>query len=281
VAKTPVLEFQHLIALSDAVVHASINDGPPFVVRPGTNKDRSTPPETLLWRYLPKCYFFDLLETRSQFFTRLTFHHAVDPFEGALPYAISALQESIVRERGGDVAEFVQMRETFVKKFLRVVLVNSWHERPYENRSMWDRYGGGKEAVALVTTFQRLCDSVPARVDVGHVDYVDVGNDEIGALTSNPSQRAFQKVRELDDEREVRGVIFDSPVNAPKPDEEIAIEPGTEIGYRVPVDIDRLVQRVVVSPSTPHILDEVRSRVRNANLNVEVAPSTLSRRPTY
>jgi hypothetical protein len=281
VAKTPISEFQNLMALSNVVVHASFGEEPSFVLRPGSEKDRSTPPETLVWRYMPKAFLFDLLATRSLFFTRLTFHHAVDPFEGSLPYAISALQESIVLAKGGDVDEFLQAREAFVKKFLRVVLVNSWHERPYESRSMWDRYGKGNEAVAVTAAFQRLRESVPERVDVGHVDYIDVGRDDIINQSSNPSHRAFQKVREFEDEREVRAVIFDWPESGPKPGEEIAIEPGTEIGYHVPVDIARLIQRVVVSPETPHITDEVRSRVLASGLNVEVTPSSLSRKPTY
>ena len=226
-------------------------------------------------------YFFDLLETRSLFFTRLTFHQADDPFEGSLPYAVSAFHESIVRQKGGDVDEFLKAREQFVKKFLRVVLVNCWHERQYESGPMWDRYGRGKEAVAVVTTFQCLRESVPERVDVGHVDYIDIGIDEIVNHSSNPSHRAFQKVRELEDEREVRGVFFDWPETGPEPSEEIAIKPGTEIGYRIPVDVVRLIQRVVVSPKSPHAIDEVRSRVLTAGLNIEVAPSSLSRKPTF
>ncbi|HEY0380763.1 MAG TPA: hypothetical protein VGC72_00950, partial [Candidatus Elarobacter sp.] len=93
------------MAVTDAVLHVRVGDGPDFVVRPGADKDRATAPETMLWRYMPTEYFYDLLSRKALFFTRLTHHHAVDPFEGALPYAASKIHESIVEARGGNVAE--------------------------------------------------------------------------------------------------------------------------------------------------------------------------------
>ena len=172
-----------------------------------------------------------------------------------MQYGVSKLHEQFLREKGGNVEEFLQAREQFVKKFLRVVLVNCWHERPYESRPMWDRYGRGSDAVAIVTTFESLKRSFQRQVDLGHVDYVDAASEEIGNYFSNPSHRAFQKRREFEDEREVRGVIFDFPEGAVKAGEEIPISPGTEIGYHVPVDLSVLVKCVVISPDRPAILE--------------------------
>jgi hypothetical protein len=146
---------------------------------------------------------------------------------------------------------------------------------------MWDRYGKGGETVAVVSTFGRLRDSLPDAVDVGHVDYVDIGSDTIVSNLTNPSHRAFQKVRELDDEREVRGVICDWPRHGFGSDGEIPIGVGTEIGYCVPVNLERLVTKIVISPDSPRIIEEVRGRVGAAALTVDVIASNLSRKPTY
>ena len=280
-ANVPISEFQNLMAVGNIVAWAQFDGGPPFRLRPGSERDRVTPDETLLWRYMPVRYFYDLLEQRALFFTRLMFYHRTDAFEGALQYGVSKLHEQVVREKGGDAQEFLQARERFVKKFLNVVLVNCWHERAYESRPMWDRYGEKSGAVAIVTTFERLKRSLPSQVDVGHVDYLDPASDEIINHSADPSHRAFQKRREFEDEREVRGVIFDWPEHGPKPDEEIPIEPGTEIGYHVSVDLDCLLQRVVISPDSRQIQLDVEHRTRAAGFNVPVVPSDISLRPTY
>ncbi|MGZ4852951.1 MAG: hypothetical protein ACXV3D_07165 [Halobacteriota archaeon] len=135
--------------------------------------------------------------------------------------------------------------------------------------------------VAIVTTFDCLKRSFQRQVDVGHVDYVDAASEEIRNYSANPSHRAFQKRREFEDEREVRGVIFDYPERGPKPDEEIPIVPGTEVGYHVPVDLSLLLKQVVISPYSPAILQKVVDGIRNAGLDVPVTPSTLTLRPTY
>lgn len=277
----PLSEFYNLMAVGNVVAWASVDGGPPFRLRPGSEKDRATPGTAMLWRYMPKDRFFDLLDRRALFFTRLTRYHDSDPFEGALQYGVAKIHEQIVREKGGDVQEFLRERERFVKKFLKVVLVNCWHEREYESRPMWDRYGRGGEAVAVVTTFDALKQSVPEHVDVGHMDYIDAGSDEIRNHSANPSHRAFQKRREFEDEREVRCVIFDYPEHGPKPDEEIPIAAGTDTGYHVPVDLSRLVAGAVVSPDSPQIIGEVRQKLVESGIEVEIVPSTLLTPPTY
>jgi hypothetical protein len=189
---------------------------------------------------------------------------------------LAQIHESIVTSKGGDVELFLRERERFVKKFLRVVLVNCWHERAFESRSMWDRYGRGNESVAVVTTFESLRKAMPGRADVGHVDYIDFGGEE-AAFSSNPSLRAFQKLRELEDEREVRAVLFDYP----EPGSEIEIEPGTDVGYHVPVDLELLVHRVVISPDTTDIIDEIRTEVARRGLSADVVSSAIARKPVY
>lgn len=274
-AKAPISDFYNLLTMSNAVLWGSINNGPAFRIRPGHDKDLATSPETLLWRYMPKKYFLDMLATKSLFFTRLTHHHSSDPFEGSISYAASQMLESVVVSKGGDVQEFRATREAVVKKFLRVVLINCWHERMHENRQMWDRYGKSGVAVAVVTSFGALRESLAGNVDVGHVDYIDIATQQPIAFSSNPSFQAFFKRQEYEDEREVRAMIFDWPLDPPKFEEQIPISPGTEIGYRIPVQLETLIQRVVISPDSPSILTEIRAATSAASLNVAVESSSL------
>lgn len=279
--KRPLSDFYNLMSMSNAVVWGSWNGGPAFRIRPGSDKDRATAPDTPLWHYMPLPYFLDLLATKSLFFTRLTHHHESDEFEGALPLAAAQMLENIVADRGGDVEEFRQARHTVVKKFLRVVLVNCWMEHARESRQMWDRYGKFKEAVAVLATFGSLRDSLPQNVDVGHVEYVDYAQEQFLGFSVNPSFQAFYKRREYEDEREVRAMIFDWPPISPKFDEPIPIEAGTAIGYHFPVDLSVLLRGVVVSPDTPSIIDQVRGAVATAGLHIDVEPSTLNRPPMF
>jgi hypothetical protein len=97
----------------------------------------------------------------------------------------------------------------------------------------------------------------------------------------NPSFQAFYKRPEYEDEREVRAMIFDWPATPPKFDEQIPIEPGTEIGYGIPVNLGTLLRGVVISPETPEIIDEVRKEVAQAGLQIDVESSSLNRSPMF
>jgi hypothetical protein len=144
---------------------------------------------------------------------------------------------------------------------------------------MWDRYGTGEESVAVVSTLARLRATVPERVDVGHVDYVNFETEMF--YSANPSHRAFQKILQLQDEREVRAVISDPTNTNPDGKWSIVIKQGEERGYHVSVDVAGLIESVVISPRSQHIIDEIRDLIKRHGLNVEVRPSTLSAPPVY
>ncbi|MGZ4852953.1 MAG: hypothetical protein ACXV3D_07175 [Halobacteriota archaeon] len=46
-------DFQNLMAVGNVVAWAQVDGGEPFPLRPGSEQDRVTPGDTLLWRYVP------------------------------------------------------------------------------------------------------------------------------------------------------------------------------------------------------------------------------------
>ena len=202
--------------------------------------------------------------------------HGGDPFEGSSPRFIPDIREQAIMQQGGDVEAFRRQNAAFHAQMLQTILVNCWHKREYESRPMWERYGRGEPAVAMVTTLQDLIMGMPEPVTVGHVEYADLETDQ--RFTANLRQRAFMKSRDLEDEREVRAVLVDGPITE-NGRWRIEIKPGEEIGYRVKVDFARILQSAVLS--TRHIEGVVSKCLADAHLNIPVALSTAAREVRY
>jgi len=143
---------------------------------------------------------------------------------------------------------------------------------------MWKEYADGEHAVAMVSTLDRLISAMPENVDVGHVDYVDFGSE--GSYTAIHFARAFMKRITLEDEREVRAVLYESPV-IEHGRWSIPIRPGDEVGHRVPVDLSTLLMRVVLSPISSDDREQVSSALADAGISVPVIDSELRDRPRY
>lgn len=256
-----------------------IREGLSYEMRPGVENDRYARPDELVWRYMPKDRLIELLRTRKLFFTRLSRLIEVgDPYEGSMPVPVAAVREMAHRSRGIDVEAFRNDNERFFRTMLQTVLVNCWHKREFESRPMWERYGKGGQAVAIVTTLDKLIDAMPESVTVGHVEYVDFQTHQ--SFSFSIQARCFLKGRELEDEREVRAVLQDPPL-VENGRWSISIPDDLKAGFGVDVRIENLVGRIVISPASPQVLDEVAAEVRAAGIDAPVSHSELLRRPDY
>jgi hypothetical protein len=137
---------------------------------------------------------------------------------------------------------------------------------------MWERYGKGRDAVAIVSTLDKLVDSMPEEVTVGHVDYVDFKTESL--YFSNLAARAFVKSRTLADEHEVRAVLSEPPVTKSER-WSITIPPGEEVGHLVAVNLRTLITRVVLSPLSLGIRDRVSNALADAGFSVPVDDSEV------
>jgi len=92
--------------------------------------------------------------------------------------------------------------------------------------------------------------------------------------------RCFPKGRELEDEREVRAVIYDPPVTE-NGRWSITIPDELKTGYGVDVQVENLLGRIVISPASAQIYGEIVAEVAAAGIDAPITQSDLVRRPDY
>jgi hypothetical protein len=218
-----------------------------------------------LWRYMDFLKFVDLLQRRSLWFTRLD--QLRDPYEGALTKPTAeffAEVQSRTGFRGGIHHE----------KFRKVRCVNCWHMSGYESAAMWELYS--REAgVAICSRITRIERCFPPVVTGGSwgirgdaVRYVDYERDRLAGLSEDGSvimtadfmckRKSFEHEHEYrlatsleEDERDLRGRL-------------------------IPVILDQLIEKVVVSPTAPNwVVEVIRHEAGTYKLDVEVAQSAL------
>lgn len=54
--------------------------------------------------------------------------------------------------------------------------INCWHENEVESAAMWKLYGGINDAIAIETDLVRLRTSLPTRIEIRKIDYIDYDN---------------------------------------------------------------------------------------------------------
>jgi hypothetical protein len=227
---------------------------------------------------MAKDRFIELARTRKLYFTRLSRLIELDPYEGSVPVPVAAAREIAYLQRGVDMERFRNENEAFHRLMLQTVLVSCWHKREFESRPMWERYGKGEPAVAIATTLDKLIDAMPDQITVGHVEYVDLLTHQ--SFSFSLLARCYLKGRELEDEREVRAVLYDPPV-VENGRWSISIPEDKKSGFGVEVRLEDLLGKVVISPGSPQIIDEIKSEVESAGIDALVSQSELVRRPEY
>jgi hypothetical protein len=220
-----------------------------------------------LWRYMDFIKFVDLLQRRTLWFTRLD--QFADPYEGVLTKPTAeffAQVRSRTGFRGGLNHEM----------WRKIRCVNCWYMAEYESAAMWDLYSkqGG---VAIRSRTSRLEHSFAPEVTGGSwaiagnaVRYVDYEHENTAGLDMDGSVLMTAdflcKRKSFEHEREYRLAT-------------ILEEDEREFpGKRIPVILDALIEKVVVSPTAPNWMAEViRHEVGTYGLDVEVIQSDLYR----
>ena len=212
-----------------------------------------------LWRYMCRCRFEELVEQRALWFSRSdTFDD--DEFEG-LPPGIDTTFGLPGRRR-------------------QFTFVNCWSQDYTESVAMWKLYGCCTHTnVAIQTDYAALQDSLraPDQVYFGKIRY------DTESILTTPSRRPqwdtevgsisvhFMKRSPFSYEKEVRAVI-----QYPIPDH-FDPQPPCAKGIAVPVDLPRLVKRVVVNPKADNrFIETIRSILQSEHLGGTVETSVLA-----
>jgi hypothetical protein len=166
-----------------------------------------------------------------------------------------------------------------------------WHKSDDESPAMWKLYSQEEKGVAVVTTFQRLADSVNtssvSEAILGPVEYFDYSTDNMSLPMGLTGRPGFAKRHVFEHEKEVRGMV--SAENYPEDLSNMFADDNIEElrnkqppGINVPVNLDTLITSVVVSPSAQQwFVDLVMSYTKHHNLADRVRGSDLLKDPVY
>jgi hypothetical protein len=261
-----------------------------------------------IWRYLDFAKFVALLDSSAIYFPRAdTF---VDTFEVAVPVAdrAAAREAALAILTGGEVSragilayiarhtdrsvdELARMPdERIAREMLRLsnraLFVSCWHMNDEESAAMWDVYLGGRDGVALQTTVGILRDELDrgsgdeTPVFLGAVTYLDYARQSWGAY--RPFNAVMHKRRSFAHETELRAVVIrptwaEMGQYAGRPEDVPNLS-----GLSVPIDLDRLVRRVVISPrAEAWFVDLVSSMLRRFGLSQTPLHSDLYGAPVF
>ena len=226
---------------------------------PQPHESQLTPPnDTVLWRYMDLSQFLWVLATQQLHFSSWkTFH---DIHEGDVPD--QWVQEKMRRSKGtmppadsGYYANMERASRFGIEGRLKQFRISCWHRNVDESIAMWNLYPKGTDGVAIQTTVGDLRASVhralleehthigPVTYDGFPVEYDHtLGNVQlIPLLVKRPWYRHEQEIRMI----RWAGVESEEPHG----------RRDQMKGENVPVDLTRLIKRIVISPDYPaHLL---------------------------
>lgn len=217
-----------------------------------------------LWRYLSCDRLLDLLNSEELYFVHLP--RLSDGLEGTLTTRTyqRLLRWSFERYSNWDTA---RQEVDAYQKHSAAFFVNCWHMNDAESYLMWKAYGD--RGCAIQTTFERLqvaLDACSENIHGGVVQYIDfsreampVGNLFIPVVTKDLPYR---------DEREFRLLWWQ-----PEFGEEFA-KPAPS-GVRVKVDLNRLIERIYVSPELENLPSEILATINGKSVDCSIESSAV------
>jgi len=253
-----------------------------------------------IWRYLDFTKFVALLESRSLFFCRSDLF--LDKFEGSYTRKAADLRDESYRKAIPQMPESQRQHMFDVQRHARReerknFYINCWHMNHYESAAMWELYGVTGQSVAIQSTYRTLERILPrnlsdtgnpqeGHVDIGIVRYLDYDQDLMPQIyTFDPFLR---KRASFSHENEAR--LFLQRENASKgfskfgdgPVEPITEEDNIQEGINVDVDLEKLIQKVYVSPDSGiWFCDLIVDVLARYGFEIEVSQSSINDSPLY
>ena len=176
--------------------------GHPVFVEPN-NRD------AMIWRYMDFTKYVAFLESSSLYFARAD--RLEDPFEGSYSRPNVEMRPTVFKNWGipDDVADMVARSN---KRFRHWTYVNCWHMNEHESAAMWKLYATSGHAVAIKSSFARLCEVLPGQTFVGLVHYIDYQKEWMPE--GNMLLPFMCKRLSFKHEQDVRGLIQGHPEGA-------------------------------------------------------------------
>lgn len=250
-----------------------------------------------VWRYMDLAKFLSLVESRTLYFPSITTLAKVDPYEGFsgpqagllfegsfedLPPQYKIGPRAITSpEAHADWLESNRRIRALLESVRRYCFASSWHMQDGESAAMWSLYSKSHEGIAIRTTYRRLreafdmCPQAP--IFIGPVTYIDYAPGTM--LWENVMSASMHKRKSFEHEREVRAMIAALPDKAwPNQSPFTGDELAGKTGVAVPINLERLIETVYVSPyASGWIAPLIERLLVKFELKVPVIPSDLYR----
>ena len=226
-----------------------------------------------------------MLETSKLYHARLD--QFDDPFEGAVTNEYARL-----RDKG--VVEPYFTLKYYEPWTLRISRLRSyatcWHASEHESDSQWKLYASGGAGIAVVSTLERLQQSVDFLPHIhgilGQVEYVDFEHHDMRRHPfGTPMRPGLLKRKSFEHEREVRGVVL-TELNKPQLelDEPFIAKLKDEMpcGITAKINLRELILAIVTSPiAAPFVKELVGIVTKRHGLDHLVRESQLRGTPMY
>ena len=217
-----------------------------------------------LWKYMNIMKFLDLITTGELFCMKGNKLQKFDKYEGIFPFhQINQMSENLQRlsEKCWNYSPEEVQREYKLDKtkllefWNELCYVSCWHGNISESNAMWKLYASSGPGVAIKTNYYKIVQSLSEFKEpwfMANIKYIDPAQERIA--DDNLYYPLFHKRLCFDYEKEVRIVIFQY-------DKESSV--GTELrplekeGIRVPIDLEKLIEYIVLPPETSSYFESV------------------------
>jgi hypothetical protein len=208
----------------------------------------------VIWRYMDSDKFEWLLEHGRLFMP--TADNLGDPREGSTPpgeieWWEQEYKDAVTEEQSENIAHNRRLIAYFAQHLRARYYISCWHMNSHENYSMWRCYTKTKRAVAIRTTYAALCNSLPNRLLIGMIRYIDYSTDRL------PWGNMFEYIMHKDVtfryEAEVRAVVTLPPNDElglkEFLEDHFALTANTSFRFYAPkVDVTKLIDGIVLHP---------------------------------
>lgn len=270
---------------------------------PYDETNSANPPEDWskpVWRYLSTSQLLSILEKNKLRFTRTDVFP--DPYEGSLPESVLENVESHNFEGGlpgeaqKDEAGDIILNGHFnsQKCYNKMFFHSCWNYKGYESKPMWDAKSKDGEGVAIKTSANRFRDCFDKfktdRVFIGLVGYEDYNDieKEYGDVSEiwDWKEVHLHKPIEFEEENELRATVSIVPSEDANPFNDFSSYSPNEPfeldwskqpkGVNVPVDTNKLIQEVRLSPYADDWQINIFERVLSTyGIDAEVSKSKI------
>jgi hypothetical protein len=238
-------------------------------------------PGVKAWRYMSLAKFLWMLQKRALYFSRSDLMG--DPYEGHYSRITAMSEESFIAAQMTDPLFATWGEEVHRRNFRKLLsnvphertnlFVNCWHMNDYESPAMWNLYAARHDSICIQSTFRKLQRSLSAHVFLGTVEYIDYNKEYISI--EDAFQYIVHKRKSFEHERELRAVIW----RIKSEDRFKIIE---DRGMLVPVQLDKLIERIYINPNADPLLRDVVNGLKSSySLTAPVHKSNVNDSPDY